>query len=203
MDTVIQHLLTACSTYKKHLYNLPYEKSFINYKHSKTELDSRKYKKLKSVTDSVGYFAHKYKIKICAQLNDEIICVGEGPDLFIRLINGVLIFHSNIAKIAPLPTGLDVKRGVITDMKSISSCSTKHTVKNKYFTMKDDLNKLEMCFGYGIEVWRKEKSNTKPILVRETKISNKKCFHCESIFNHLILIKNPILYFRGYSSMRK
>jgi hypothetical protein len=86
-------------------------------------------KKLKSVTESVGHFAHKYKIKIYAQLNDVIICLGKEPDLFIRLINCVLIFHSNKAKIAPLPTGLDVKRGDITDMKSISSCSTKHSVK--------------------------------------------------------------------------
>ena len=88
-------------------------------------------------------------------------------------------------------------------MKLISTRPTKQLVKQKYFTMKDDLNKLEMCFGYGIEVWCKKKSNTKPICLRETKNLNKKRFHCETIFNHLIFIKNPTLYFRGYSYMRK
>jgi hypothetical protein len=203
MDTIIKHLLTACLTYKKHAYELPYGKSFINYKLSKTELNIEKYKKLKSVADSVQHFAHEYKIKICAQFNDEIFCAGKGPELFIRLINGVLIFHSNIAKIAPLPTGLDVKRGITTNLTTLATCRTKQDVQKKYFTMNDDLNKIEKCLGYGIEVWHKKKSNSKPILLRKAKVSTKKQFHCENIFNHLIFIKKPKLYFRGYCFLRK
>jgi hypothetical protein len=61
---------------------------------------------------------------------------------FFRFFNKTVIFHSFVAKIGPLPTGLGLKKGAISNLKKIFNCSnTDGAIVS--LTLKDDLNKID------------------------------------------------------------
>ena len=138
-------LVLACLFFEKQKFCLPYTKSFINYKIEKEAFNTEeiKYSKITDIKNLVDTLSYRFQIKLFVQVETEIYQSEKyGPDFFFRFFNKTVIFHSFVAKIGPLPTGLSLKKGAISDLKKSLNCKdVDKTIVS--FTLQDDLNKIE------------------------------------------------------------
>ena len=114
---ILESLVKACLTSREFDFVLPFNKNFYNVEICEKLRDEKiriveKFMTINNFEKLIDSLAKHFNITFFVK-NHEEICVSNkyGPELFLyQNLNGV-VFHSNPAKILPLPTGLNCCKG--------------------------------------------------------------------------------------------
>ena len=122
-----------------------------------------------------------------------------GEEVFIRLIDGYLIGHSNPGVLAKLPTGVNKMKGCLFKLSEILNRKCEDDC-----CLDTDWSAIEGKNRVGINIWRKTSTGlNKSIItnIRRSKIAPAIHLHCDNFFRKDYLITCKKLYFRGHKHL--
>ena len=150
--------------------------------------------KIDKSINRLNYYARKYRLTIFYYNGQLKKSKDFGQEMFIRLVNDLLMCHSNPGILAKLPTGVGKLKGSKYKLSEIFGCDD----------CEADWSQIETKIGKGINIWRKTSTGLNKHNIKNLRRSNLQPaihLHCDDAFNKTFLVTCDKLYFRGYRNL--
>ena len=198
-------LSAACSFYaanphmtKKQFKVLQYEDLKNEKYYTPTDYTSKQ--------DLIEKIAMYYNVRIFVIIDDECYeTKNSGNQIYVRIDGQNSVrFHTNLGLLVKLPSGLGKYSGPVHKFdEMIKNRGFDAKIKMKDFSFKSDLNRIERETSIGINIWQKcrktfSKCDIKQIRKSNVRFKKQLNLHLEQKTQHLFLILNKALYFRGF-----